>query len=69
MTITLHTKNNYVFWASKNTDSELLLRHINGGERWVHGDVHLNDIKKLADAHGWKFHIRQIQDGSSIVTG
>jgi len=56
-TITIYTKDNYNFYAEKYTDSELLLRHLNHGERHLYGEDHYKDIVKLATAHGWAINL------------
>ena len=57
MRILIHRKGND-FWAQKYTDSELLLAHINGGERKYWETQH-NDIVKLAKAHGWTIEVKE----------
>ena len=54
-TITVHKKD-YEFWAKKWSDSELLLAHINGGERKYCVTQH-EDLCKLAAAHGWSMEV------------
>jgi hypothetical protein len=51
--IELYTIYNESFWAKENTDSALMLRHINNGELAVHGKDALHNITKLAESHGW----------------
>jgi len=43
-----------------NSDSEILLRHINSGQREVWGDkLTIAPIKKIAKAHGWQIEFLQ----------
>lgn len=56
-TITIHTSDNYTYWAKEGGISELLLSHLTGGRRTIHGDEHLEDLRKLAKAHGWEIVI------------
>lgn len=57
-TIILHTKDNYFYYTSKYTDSEIMMRHINHGERKIYGKDDLLVITKLAEMHGWEIKIQ-----------
>lgn len=59
-TIHLYTKDNYNFWAKNYSDSELLIKHL-VGTRYVY-EPQLEDIHKLAKAHGWSVEIHEIKE-------
>jgi len=61
MTIAIYTPDEYTFYAQKGTDSEILLAHINGGERRFYGKDSLKDIEKLAKAHGWLTLVQKVE--------
>lgn len=60
--INLKTKDWYFYWAERGSYSDLFMRHLAHGERKFDGGrTVLEDYKKLAEAHGWKIVIEEVE--------